>query len=113
MIKACLIFDYVWSIEEIVRYCVEFDKTTTHSVIGKKLTFARVDDGYNETVDTEDTSHDTGNEGLEDQARPENTNGADPDAGSRGSVSSAHVCEDEGGSETHLSEECPLVDGLY
>ena len=106
MIKACLFFDQTsndWK-EEVVGH---------FKWIAIKLTFAWVDDGNNEAVNAENTSHDTGNERLEDQARPENTNGADPDAGSRGAVSSPQVCKNKGGSEPKEAPECRLVDRVY
>ena len=75
------------------------------------LTLALVDNSDNKAVDTEDTSHNAGNERLEDKVVSEDTDGADTDTGFGGSVSSTEVGEHKGGSKAHESEEGILVDG--
>jgi hypothetical protein len=44
------------------------------------LTFAVEDDSHNEAIDTEDTRHDNGDDGLEDQVGLEDTHATDADA---------------------------------
>jgi hypothetical protein len=73
------------------------------------LTLSLEDDGHNKSVDTEDTSHDNWDEGLEDQIASENTHAADTDTGLRGTVSGSQVGEHEGGSQAHESEEGVLI----
>ena len=73
------------------------------------LTLALKDDGHNKSVDTEDTSHNNWDEGLEDQVASEHTHAADTDAGLSGTVSSSKVGEDEGRSQAHEAEEGVLV----
>lgn len=43
----------------------------------KILTFIIKDDSDDETIDTQDTRHDNGNDGLEDEVGLEDTHGAD------------------------------------
>jgi len=70
-----------------------------------------VDDGDNEAVNSENTSHDTGNEGLEHELGSHDTDGADTDSRLGGSVGGTEVSENEGGGDSHESEESVLVDG--
>ena len=73
------------------------------------LTGAGDDNRDNETVDTEDTSHDNGDDGLDDELGLENSDGADADARLGSTVSGTHVSEDEGGNDSHATEEEGLV----
>ena len=68
-----------------------------------------VDDGDNEAVNSEDTSHNTGNEGLEDEGVRDHGDGADTDSRLGGTIGSSEVSEDEGTGDTHESEEGVLV----
>jgi len=63
------------------------------------------DDSDDESVDTEDTRHDNGHNGLEDEVGLEDTHAADADARLGGSVGSAQVAENEGRSDAHVAEE--------
>lgn len=49
------------------------------------------DDGHDEAIDTQDTSHDDGYDGLEDQVGLEDTHAADADATLGGSVCGTEV----------------------
>ena len=71
-----------------------------------------VDDGNDEAVDTENTSHDTGDQRLEDQVLSQDTDGADTDSGLGSSVRGSEVGEHEGRGETHVPEEGVLVDSF-
>jgi hypothetical protein len=79
-------------------------------------------DRYDETVDTDDTSHDNWDDvcclvsintleygafqpTLDNQIRPENTHGADTDTRFCGSVSSTKACEHDGGGTAHSTKE--------
>jgi hypothetical protein len=75
----------------------------------KLLTFTLVDDGNDEAVNTEDTSHDTGNQRLENELGLEDTDGADTDTGFGSTVSGTEVSENEGTRESHESKEGVLV----
>ena len=66
-------------------------------------------DGNNEAVDTKDTSHNDGDEGLVDELTLEDTDGGNSNASLSGTVGGAKVAEDKGGSNTHESEEGVLV----
>lgn len=44
-----------------------------------RLTLSIKDDSDNEAIDTQDTRHDNGNDGLEDEVGLEDTHGADAD----------------------------------
>jgi hypothetical protein len=50
------------------------------------------DDGDDEPVDTEHTSHDHGHDGLHDELRPHHTHRRHADAALRGPVRCAHAC---------------------
>ena len=78
----------------------------------EKLTFAGVDDGHNETINSENTSHDTGNERFEHQVAPQDTNDADSDSGFGSAVGSTKVSEHESCCESHVAEEGILVDSI-
>ena len=79
---------------------------------GLILTSSLVDNSDDKAVDTEDTSHNAGNERLEDKVVSEDTDGADTDTGFGSAVGSTEVGEHQGGSESHKSEEGVLVDSL-
>jgi hypothetical protein len=68
-----------------------------------------VDDGDNEAVNSENTSHDTGNEGLEHKVGSHHTDGADTNSGLGGSIGGTEVSEYKGRSDSHESEEGVLV----
>jgi len=73
------------------------------------LTGARNDDRDDEAVDTEDTSHDDGDDGLDDELGLEDSDGADADAGLGSAVGGTHVAENEGTDDSHAAEEKSLV----
>ena len=73
------------------------------------LTVSRDDDGDNKSVDTEDTSHDNWNDGLEDQFWLEDGHTANTDATLGGSIGGSEVAEDERAHDSHSSEEESLV----
>ena len=73
------------------------------------LTSSLENDGNNKAVNTENTSHNNGNEGLEDEVRLQNTDGGDTNTSLGGTVGSTQVAEDEGTSDSHKSEEGVLV----
>ena len=75
----------------------------------RSLTGTGDDDGDNETVDTEDTSHDNGNNGLDDELGLEDGDGADADARFGSTVGSAEISENESGNDAHATEEEGLV----
>lgn len=56
-----------------------------------QLTSALEDDSDDETIDTEDTSHNNGDDGLEDEVGLEDTHAADADARLGGTVGSTEV----------------------
>ena len=62
-----------------------------------------VNNSNDEAVDTENTSHDTGNQRLEDQVVSDDTDGADTDSGFGGSVRGTEVSKHEGSSETQYT----------
>ena len=74
------------------------------------LTSSLVDNSNNKAVDTEDTSHNSGNQRLEDKVVSEDTDGANTNTGFGSSVGSTEVGEHKGGGESHESEEGVLVD---
>ena len=75
----------------------------------ESLTRARDDDRDDKAVDTEDTSHDHGDDGLDDQLGLKHCDRADTDAGLGSTVSCAHVSENESAHDAHTSEEKSLV----
>ena len=76
------------------------------------LTLSLVNDCDDEAVNTENTSHDTGDQRLEDKVGSQDTDGADTDSGLGSSVRGTEVGEHEGGSETHVPKEGVLVDSF-
>jgi hypothetical protein len=76
------------------------------------LTLSLVDDSNDKAVNTENTSHDTGDQRLEDKVVSEDTDGADTDTGLGSSVRGTEVGEHEGRGETHVPEEGVLVDSF-
>jgi len=62
-------------------------------------------DGNDKTVNGNDTSHNDGNDVLDNQVRPEDTHGGDTNAGLGGTVGSAEAGEDDGGHAAHRSKE--------
>ena len=74
-----------------------------------KLTVSIEEHGDDKSVDTEDTSHDNGDDGLEEEFWLQNDGGADADSRLGSTVGGTEVSEDEGGGDTHVSEECALV----
>ena len=74
-----------------------------------KLTGSRDDNRDNEAVDTEDTSHDNGNDGLDDELGLQDGHRADTDTGLGSSVGGSEVAENEGSHDAHTSEEKSLV----
>ena len=73
------------------------------------LTGARDDDWDNQTVDTKDTSHDDGDDWLDDEFGLEDSHGANTYARLGSTVCSAHVSENESRYDTHSAEEEGLV----
>jgi hypothetical protein len=71
-----------------------------------------VDNGNDEAIDTENTSHDTGDQRLEDEVLSQDTDGADTDTRLGSSVRGTEVGEYEGRGETHVPEEGVLVDSF-
>lgn len=67
------------------------------------------DNGNNQAVDTEDTCHDDGKEGLVDQFTLQDTNGCDSDSGLGATVGGPEVAENESGGDSHETEEGVLV----
>ena len=74
-----------------------------------KLTVSVEQDGDDKSIDTEDTSHDNGDDGLEEELWLQNDGGADADSRLGSAVGGTEVSEDEGGGDAHVSEECVLV----
>ena len=74
-----------------------------------KLTSGLQDDSHNKAVDTQDTSHNDWNEGLEDQVWLQDTDGGDTNTGLGGTVSGTQVAEHQGGGDSHEAEEGVLV----
>jgi len=63
------------------------------------------DDSNNQTVDTNDTSHNNGNHRLHHQIRVHHTHGGNSDTTLGGTVGSAHTGEDQSGGDSHESKE--------
>jgi hypothetical protein len=63
------------------------------------------EDRDDETVDTNDTSHNDGDNVLHDEVRSENTHGSDTDTGLCGTVSGTQTGEDNGTGATHSTKE--------
>ena len=66
---------------------VTLEQRVTHGVDG-----GGDDDGNNETVDTQHTSHDHGDDGLHDELGTHHTHGSDTDARLGGTVRRTHAC---------------------
>jgi hypothetical protein len=62
-------------------------------------------DRDDKTVDTNNTSHDDGNNVLDDQVRAEDTHGADTDTSLGGTVGGTEAGEDDGCCAAHRAEE--------
>ena len=73
------------------------------------LNGSKVDDGNNQAVNSENTSHDTGNEGLEHKLGVQDSDGADADSRLGSTVSSTEVGEHKGHNDSHVTEEGGLV----
>ena len=86
-----------------------YDLLAVFSFLSGSLTGTRDDDRDDEAVNTEDTSHDYGNDGLDDELRLEDGDRADTDAGLGSSVGGTQVAENEGSDDAHTSEEKSLV----
>jgi len=67
-------------------------------------------DGDDETVDTNDTSHNDGNNVLDDEVRAEDTHGGNTDTRLGGTVGSTDAGEDDSGGAAHSTKE-GRVDG--
>merc|ERR1712107_659670 len=63
------------------------------------------DDSNNQTVDTNDTSHNNGNHRLHHQIRVHHTHGGYSDTTLSGTVGSAHTGEDQSGGDSHEAKE--------
>jgi len=63
------------------------------------------EDGDDKAIDTNDTSHNNGNDVLDDQVRSEDTHGADTDTRFRGAIGSTEAGEDDGRRAAHSPEE--------
>ena len=77
--------------------------------MNSELTGTGDDDGDNETVDTEDTGHNNGDNRLDDKLGLQHGDGADADTGLGSAVGSAKVAENEGSNNAHSTEEEGLV----
>jgi len=63
------------------------------------------EDGDDETVDTNDTGHDDGNDVLDDKVGSQDAHSRDTNAGLCSSICSTKACEDDGGGAAHGTEE--------
>ena len=73
------------------------------------LTLSSDEDSNNETVHTEHTSHDSGDDRLEEKVWLQDGDGDNTDTGLGSSVGSAQVGEDESSDDSHGTEEEGLV----
>ena len=73
------------------------------------LTGAGDDDWDNQSVNTKDTSHDNGDDRLDDEFGLEDSHGANTYARLGSTVCSAHVSENESTHDAHTAEEEGLV----
>ena len=73
------------------------------------LTGAGDDDRDNQSVNTKDTSHDNGDDRLDDEFGLEDSHGANTYARLGSTVCSAHVSENESTHDAHTTEEEGLV----
>ncbi len=84
--------------------------SSSRNVVQRGLLNARLqDDADNQAVNTQDTSHNNGDQGLEDELRLEHTHGGNTNASFGSAVSGTQVAENEGGSDAHKPEEGVLV----
>jgi len=74
-----------------------------------KLTVSIEEDSDNQSIDTKNTSHDNGDDGLEEEFWLQNDGAADANSRLGSSVGGTEVSEDKGGCDAHISEECVLV----
>ena len=73
------------------------------------LTGVGDNDRNDETIDTQDTSHDDGNNRLDNELRLEDSNRANTNTGLSSTVSGAHISENERRHDAHAAEEKRLV----
>ena len=73
------------------------------------LTLALENDSHDQAVNTKDTSHNDGNERLEDELVLEDTDGSDTNTSLGSTVGGAQVAENESSGDTHETEEGVLV----
>merc|ERR1719411_2241805 len=73
------------------------------------LTVTLEKNGDDKSVDTQDTSHDNWDDGLEEKFWLKDDCTADTDSRLGSSVGCAEVSEDQGSCDAHISEECILV----
>ena len=71
------------------------------------------DNSDDETIDTEDTSHDNRDQGLEYKVWLRDTHSGDADSRSCSSVSSAKVAEDQSGCDSHEAEKRVQIGIIY
>ena len=71
------------------------------------------DDSGDEAVDTEDTSHDNGDDGSHDEIRSHNTHGRNTDTSLGCSVGGTEVGKDDSGSDAHEPEEGRAGNALF
>jgi len=83
----------------------EVSESLVGGVLGGLVELLVDDDGGDKTVDSEDTGHDNGNDGLHHQLRSEDTHAHDTHTGLGGSVGGTEVREDDRGGDPHESEE--------
>lgn len=69
------------------------------------LETVRDEDGNDKTVDTNDTSHNDGNNVLDDEIRSQNTHGGDTDTRLGSTVCGTKAGEDDGSCAAHGTEE--------
>ena len=74
-----------------------------------ELTGTRDDDRDNETVDTEDTGHDDGDNRLDDKLGLQDGDRANADTRFGSTVGCAKVTENKSGNNAHATEEESLV----
>ena len=79
------------------------------NILRKKLTLTLDEDGDDHAVHTEHTSHNNGNDRLEDQFTLQDGDGDDTDTRLGSSVGGAQVSENEGRDDSHDTKEHALV----
>ena len=75
-----------------------------HLIIGG-LNLGSSDDCNNNTINTQDTSHNNWNKTLEDLSVIDDGKGGDTDSGLSGTIGSSEVSENESGCNTNVGEE--------